>query len=116
MEKKMICKRCGTVNFCDADKVYDENGDWVDCTLPHNFEWRLPAGKITPVVGDPIYISGNGERLSRQQYIVKYNIDPEIAYQMMRNGGIREHMRITNEMNFQGRIGFLASLRRLVSR
>jgi hypothetical protein len=116
MMKKMICKRCGVVNLLDADKVYDEDGDWVDCTLPNNFEWTLPAGKITPVVGDPIYISGNGERLSRQQYIVKYNIDPEIAYQMMRNGGIREHMRITNEMNFHGKQGLLEWLRGMIAR
>jgi len=44
----------------------------------------LPAGKITPIVGDPIYISAFGEHLSYAQYLEEYNIDPEIAYNLMR--------------------------------
>jgi hypothetical protein len=61
----------------------NSNGDWL-CELPEHFEWVLPAGKITPVIGDPIYVSGHGEHLSRAEYIAKYNIDPELAYQLMR--------------------------------
>ena len=36
---EIVCQKCGTVNLLDATKVYDENGDWVDCSLPDNFEW-----------------------------------------------------------------------------
>ena len=51
---------------------------------PSGFEWVLPSGKITPVVGQPIYISAIGEKFSRQDYINRYRIDPEIAYEYMR--------------------------------
>jgi len=81
--KKIICKNCGVVNEI-SDGALDDGDDWLECTLPEGFEWILPAGKITPVVGEPLYISGFGEHLSRQAYRDKYDIDPEIAYQLMR--------------------------------
>ena len=85
--KKFICNNCGAVNTAEitSQDLSDPNDDdWLPCVLPTGFEWTLPAGKITPVVGDPIYISASGEQLSRDDYILKYNIDPEIAYQLMR--------------------------------
>jgi hypothetical protein len=86
MKKKAICKYCGVVNEISVeDLAADNRSDWLYCDLPVGFEWNLPAGKITPVVGDPIYISGFGEHLSWEEYLLKYNIDPEIAYQRMRN-------------------------------
>jgi len=58
--------------------------DWLECLLPQGFEWALPAGKLTPVVGAPIYVSASGDHLSREAYLAWYNIDPEIAYRNMR--------------------------------
>ena len=81
--KKIICKNCGVVNEV-SDQALAEDDDWLPCILPEGFEWILPAGKITPIIGDPIYISGFGEQLSYQAYLDKYGIDPEIAYQLMR--------------------------------
>jgi len=86
MKKKVICKYCGVVNEINSeDLAADNESDWLACDLPVGFEWNLPAGKITPVVGDPIYISGFGEHLSWEEYLLKYSIDPEIAYLRMRN-------------------------------
>ena len=85
MKKKAICKNCGVVNEISVeDLAADNHSDWLYCDLPLGFEWNLPAGKITPVVGDPIYISGGGEHLSWEEYLLKYNIHPEIAYLRMR--------------------------------
>ena len=81
--KKFICRNCGVVNEAE-DEILSNSGDWLECDLPTGFEWTLPVGKITPIVGDPIYISGNGEHLSQSEYLDKYNIDPEIAYKLMR--------------------------------
>ena len=81
--KKIICKNCGVVNEVSDGALGDED-DWLECTLPEGFEWILPAGKITPVIGDPLYISGMGEHLSYHAYLDKYEIDPEIAYQFIR--------------------------------
>ena len=85
--KKFVCKNCGTVNEVPGQAL-KEDEDWLQCTLPEGFEWVLPAGKITPIYGDPIYISATGEHLSYQAYLDQYNIDPEIAYNLMR-GRIR---------------------------
>lgn len=83
--KKVICKNCGVVNEISAEDLAEDNhSDWLYCDLPLGFEWNLPAGKIEPVVGDPIYISAGGEHLSWEEYLLKYNIDPEIAYCRMR--------------------------------
>jgi hypothetical protein len=81
--KKFICKNCGVVNVA-SDDALENAGGWLDCGLPDGFEWILPAGKITPIVGEPIYISALGEHLSHDAYLRKYYIDPEIAYNMMR--------------------------------
>jgi hypothetical protein len=86
MNIKFICKNCGSVNEKDRDLIVDPNysiDDWL-CELPNNFEWILPVGKITPIVGSPLYVSSLGGNLTRSEYIKKYNVDPEIAYQLMR--------------------------------
>jgi len=80
---KVICPQCGSVSIVGKD-ISDESGNWLECSVPQGFEWRLPAGKITPVVGAPIYVSAIGEALTRDQYLGIYSIDPEIAYQNMR--------------------------------
>jgi hypothetical protein len=81
---KFICWNCGAVNMVNETSIGDEV-EWLDCLEPDGFEWKLPAGKITPVVGPEIYISATGEQLSRAQYIKKFNIDPERAYKFMRS-------------------------------
>jgi hypothetical protein len=81
--KKFICRNCGSVNEA-SDEAIASRDDWLQCTLPQGFEWILPAGKITPILGEPIYISGMGEHLSYDAYLRKYSIDPEIAYRLMR--------------------------------
>lgn len=82
--KRFICKNCGSVNETSAEALAEDDEEWLQCTLPQGFEWILPAGKITPVLGEPIYISGNGEQLSYEDYLAMYNVDPEIAYNLMR--------------------------------
>ncbi len=84
-EITFVCSTCGalcTVSY-DPNNPDPENGEWL-CIPPQGFEWVLPAGKIIPVVGEPIYISAFGEHLSRKMYIERYKLDPEIAYQFMR--------------------------------
>jgi hypothetical protein len=95
--KKFICKNCGVVNQASKE-VVGSDGDWLQCVLPQGFEWILPAGKITPILGDPIYISALGEHLSRDAYLKKYNIDPEIAYNLMR-GNSRRRNRSANSQS-----------------
>jgi len=99
--KKFICRNCGVVNEA-SDTTSTSSDDWLECTLPAGFEWCLPAGKITPVVGEAIYISGNGEQLTQEAYIDKYNLDPELAYILMR-GKARSQTadQLTTSMNLK---------------
>ncbi|OPY53757.1 MAG: hypothetical protein A4E48_00590 [Methanosaeta sp. PtaU1.Bin060] len=88
--KRFICKNCGSVNLVNPEDLAEDD-EWLECELPENFEWILPAGKITPVIGSPIYVSAVGEHLTRDAYILEYNLDPEVAYRLMRErvGGVR---------------------------
>jgi hypothetical protein len=97
--KKFICKNCGSVNEASRDAL-DSNSDWLQSALLRGFEWTLPAGKITPIVGDPIYISGMGEHLYRAAYLNKYSIDPEIAYNLMLGNAVNRSALST----FQGQL------------
>jgi hypothetical protein len=86
MKIKFICKNCGSVNEKDKEVLLDpeySTDDWL-YDLPLNFEWILPVGKISPIVGNPVYVSSLGGNYSRSEYLEKYNVDPEIAYQLMR--------------------------------
>jgi len=86
MKVKFICKNCGSVNEKDKDVLLDpeySTDDWL-CDLPVSFEWILPVGKISPIVGNQMYVSSLGGNYSRSEYLEKYNVDPEIAYQLMR--------------------------------
>ncbi|HNX39583.1 MAG TPA: hypothetical protein PKK11_03290 [Methanothrix sp.] len=86
MKIKFICKNCGSVNEKEKEALLDPDysqADWL-CDLPLGFQWVLPVGKISPVVGSPLYVSSIGGNLSREEYLERYNIDPEIAYQLMR--------------------------------
>jgi hypothetical protein len=80
---KVICACCGSVNEIQSLEVPNTE-NWLPCLLPTGFEWNLPSGKITPVVGEPIYKDANGASFSYKEYLEKYNIDPEIAYTKMR--------------------------------
>jgi hypothetical protein len=91
MKIKVICRNCGSVNEKDREVLLNPEysfGDWL-CELPSNFEWILPVGKISPIVGNPLYVSSLGGSLSREDYIEKYGLDPEIAYQLMRKEGAK---------------------------
>ncbi len=82
--KKFICKNCGSVNEINIKALENSDDDWLQCALPKGFEWILPSGKVTPIYGQPIYISSMGDHLTYQQYLDIYYIDPEIAYNLMR--------------------------------
>ena len=79
---KCICPQCGTVSMADVKETTEDG--WLPCSLPGGFEWTLPSGKITPVVGAPLYTDAGGAQLSYEDYLKKYNVDPEIAYTKMR--------------------------------
>lgn len=107
MIKKFICHKCGSVNEIDLERLQLEGSsddsssdDWLECAEPKGFEWKLPAGKITPVVGEPIYITAGGTQMSKSEYINTYGIDPETALKMMRGMGrvVKESIKCCDDL------------------
>jgi hypothetical protein len=98
---QFVCQECGALNIVDVDpqNLDDTEQDWL-CLPPTGFEWVLPSGKITPIIGDPIYVSAFGEYLSRKVYLERYKVDPEIAYQYMRRKrNTQTASKITNNLS-----------------
>lgn len=81
--KRFVCRNCGAINELSRQAM-QSSPDRLEGELPQGFECKLPAGKITSAAGRPVYISGSGEHLSHEAYLKKYNIDPEIACNSMR--------------------------------
>jgi hypothetical protein len=54
--------------------------DWIACLPLPMWAKVIPAGKNEPIGLAPVYISGNGESMSREQYISQYGVDPEIIW------------------------------------
>jgi len=78
---KVICPQCGTVSEIKEEQSSE---DWLDCVLPNGFEWTLPAGKIEMITGTVFYIDAFGNKMTKEAYMNKYNVDPEVAYKNMR--------------------------------
>ena len=99
--KKFVCKNCGAVNEA-SDEDLKSSDDWLECDLSTGFEWTLPVGKIIPIIGDLIYVSGQGENLSRSAYLDKYNVDPELALKLMRlKIGVQKASNILDNQNLK---------------
>jgi len=81
--EKVICPHCGTVSEVDAEE-WDPKTGWLKCITPTGFEWILPAGEVTTVTGKVFYVTAEGTWLSKEEYIDRYGLDPEIAYRNMR--------------------------------
>jgi uncharacterized Zn finger protein (UPF0148 family) len=78
---KVVCPHCGTISEVKEEQ---ESENWLECVLPTGFEWSLPSGKIKSAAGTVYYVDSIGNKMSREAYIEKYKIDPEIAYNNMR--------------------------------
>ncbi len=90
--KKICCPNCGTVVSIDETDM-TKPGDWLQCLLPTGFEWKLPAGVIEPTYGEKQYVTALGAKLTRDEYIQKYSVDPEIALKHMRQNIFRRIQR-----------------------
>lgn len=84
MLKKNV-KKMGMCPVCGSQlEIEMSDEDWLPCMTPEGFEWSLPAGKITDPAGRTWYIDAFGKRMTKDEYISKYKIDPEVALTNMR--------------------------------
>ena len=69
--------------------------EWLGCLSLPEYLSKIPSGQIRPIVGPIIWIDGNGSKLSSEEYIDKWGIDPEPAwaaikeYRKQHGGGVR---------------------------
>ena len=63
--------------------------DWIACIELPEYLKIIPAGCIRPIVGPIIWIDGNGTQMSTDAYISKYGIDPQQAWD-----AIKEYRRL----------------------
>ena len=57
---------------------------WLECLALDIFQAMTPSGHIQPIVGPEIWIDGNGSHYSRESYIAKYGVDPELGWQAVK--------------------------------
>lgn len=54
--------------------------EWLACLpLPEYLE-IIPIGQIRPIVGPIIWVDGNGNHLSSAAYLHKHGVDPQTAW------------------------------------
>jgi len=78
--KEFVCRICGAVNVVPL--IDGTAGEAAGCMPPTGFEWKLPAGfkgPNDPALGEKIYITAQGDEMTRQEYIEEFHIDPELA-------------------------------------
>lgn len=83
--KEFICGECGAVNVVPRDM---SNPDACGCLSPTGFEWCLPAGVVESVSGQKIYTTAQGTKMSREEFVKTFGVDPEIMLARMRKLGI----------------------------
>ncbi len=74
----LICGTCGMVHIWSGS-ISSDGKDWLRCLPFSGTEMKFPKGKIpanTPEMER--YIDYQGFALGREDFIVKYGIDPEI--------------------------------------
>ena len=62
----------------DNEPVTEE--EWLECLELPEYLQRIPAGRIDLVSGEIIFIDGNGQQFSKEQYQAKWNCDPEVVW------------------------------------
>ncbi len=86
-EDKQIfcCGECGLANTASANDILDSinKNSWLQCIPFTGPEEGLPAGEIN-VGGVIFYITADGERLSREEFIKRKGVDPAIVWPKIR--------------------------------
>lgn len=72
--------------------IYVEAVDWQECLQQPVRDQRLPSGCLRPIWGEIEWIDGNGTHMSREEYMIKWGIDPQLAWDAIKefrakNGG-----------------------------
>jgi hypothetical protein len=82
-----------------AYPLYDNSvygGEELVGPQPTSFEWTMPAGKV-----GPNYVDAQGNIMSKDAYVQKYNVDPDYALWYMRTGQAAKELATTGQKSAQ---------------
>jgi hypothetical protein len=82
-----------------AYPLYDNSvygGEELVGPQPTSFEWTMPAGKV-----GPNYVDAQGNIMSKDAYVQKYNVDPDYALWYMRTGQAAKELAATGVKSAQ---------------
>lgn len=79
----LVCVNCGFVNSPQPGAVFEGRGPntWLPCIPFEGSERRLPTGRTPDGWKDYM-----GRTLSRQKFMEKYQVDPQINWKWRQNG------------------------------
>lgn len=63
-------------------------GDWLKCIGLPEFLAMTPSGHMAYTIGPELWTDGNGNAMTKDQYIARWGVDPEIGW-----GAIKEYRR-----------------------
>jgi hypothetical protein len=66
--------------------------DWIACIPLPKYLAKIPSGKLMPIGGDVIWIDGNGDELTAEEYKTVHGADPALIWAakkeyIKKNGG-----------------------------
>lgn len=66
--------------------------DWIECIPLPAYLAKIPAGHIISIVGEEIWIDGNGTQFSTESYKKMHGVDPAIVWKA-KKAYLKEHGR-----------------------
>lgn len=82
----LVCGSCGIVNEADFEEAKKaiNNNSWLPCLVFDGPEKGLPAGEIITADGKHYYITAEGQRLTRWDFISLKGCDPSVVWPIIR--------------------------------
>lgn len=82
MKKRTIitCPFCKGVIAAETSIFRLGGDDWLECIPLTREVAAIPSGCIIHATGNTVWIDGNGERFTREDYKTKYGVDPELVW------------------------------------
>ena len=59
--------------------------EWLSCIGLDDYIAMTPVGHIAYIVGPELWIDGNGNRMTYEQYKARWGVDPKVAWEAVKS-------------------------------
>lgn len=66
--------------------------EWLSCLGLPDYIAMTPLGHLAPICGPEIWVDGNSNHYTREQYIGKWGVDPKVAWE-----AVKAYRRVTGK-------------------